>query len=207
MNGSVSFGRGALLCALALAVSSWVSAEPVAPGDHAVPPLYQGQTRAPLAAKSSPFEVSEFVTGLTRPWALAHLPDGRMLVTEVPGRLRVIDADGTVSEPVEGVPPVRPWGSRGLNDLLLDPAFASNRLIYFTYLAAPEGVAADNSDEAHARFAEERQRWNEQSREEKIADPWGTWRVARARLSEDEARLTNLEILIETVPSRMAFDA
>jgi glucose/arabinose dehydrogenase len=206
MQGSVSFGRRALVCVLALVVSSWGSAQPVAPGDHAVPPLYPGQTRAPLAAKSPPYEVSEFVTGLTRPWALVHLPDGRMLVTEVPGRIRVIDADGTVSEPVAGVPPVRPWGSRGLNDLLLDPAFSSNRILYFTYLAAPEGVAADNSDEAHARFTAERQRWNDQSREEKAAEPWGTWRVARARLSEDASRLTELEILIETVPSRMAFD-
>lgn len=198
--------RMVVVCTLAAGPAAPAIAQQVFEGSQAVPPLFPGQTRAPLALKSAPYVVTEFVTGLNRPWALAHMPDGRMLVTEVPGRIRVIDADGTVSDPLEGVPPVRPWGSRGLNDLLLDPAFASNRTLYFTYLGAPDSVDADNSDAAHVRFSEERRAWNRLSREEKAADPWGTWRVARARLSADASRLTDVEVLLETVPSRMAFD-
>ncbi len=192
---------------LALGGAGPAVAQPVAPGDQAVPPHFPGQTRAPLALKSAPYEVSDFVVGLNRPWALAHLPDGRMLVTEVPGRIRVIDPDGSVSAPLQGVPPVRPWGSRGLNDLVLDPDFARNRTLYFVYLAAPAGVDADNSDAAHERFSAERGEWNRLSREEKAAKPWGTWRVAKARLASDASRITDVETLIETVPTRLAFDA
>jgi glucose/arabinose dehydrogenase len=137
---------------------------------------------------------------------MAHMPGGRMLVTEVPGRIRVISADGQVGAPVKGVPPVRSWGSRGLNDIILDPDFADNRIIYFAYLAAPDGVDSDNSDVAHARFSKERQAWNQLSPAEKAANPWGTWRVASAKLSADESRITDVKVLIDTVPSRMAFD-
>lgn len=197
----------AVACALAAGMAIPGAAQPVPEGTHAVPPLHAGQTRAPLALKRVRYVVSDFVVGLNRPWSLAHMPDGRMLVTEVPGRIRVISPDGTVSEPLQGVPPVRPWGSRGLNDILLDPDFATNRTIYFNYLAAPDGVDADNSDAAHERFSAERQAWNRLSREEKAAAPWGTWRVAKARLAQDASRITDVETLIETVPTRLAFDA
>ncbi|MEE4298814.1 MAG: PQQ-dependent sugar dehydrogenase [Pseudomonadales bacterium] len=207
MQGSGSLSKVLILALLLIGGGAPVRAAPVFPGDHAVAPLFAGQTRAPLALKRERYLVSDFVVGLNRPWALAHLPDGRMLVTEVPGRLRVVTADGTVSAPLQGVPPVRPWGSRGLNDIALDPDFARNRTIYFTYLAAPEGVDADNSDAAHERFSAERQDWNQLSREEKAAEPWGTWRVAKARLSADASRITDVETLIETVPTRLAFDA
>ena len=129
-----------------------------------------------------------------------------MLVTEVPGRLRIVSSDGQVSDPIDGVPAVRGWGSRGLNDVILDPGFAQNGRIFFAYLAAPEGVASDNSDEAHQTFSAERQVWNGLSAEEKAANPWGVWRVASARLSPDRRRLTNVRTVIETVPTRMAFD-
>lgn len=193
-------------CLLVALIAMPAFSQQVFEGTHAVPPLFPGQTRAPLALKSPAFVVSEFVTGLNRPWALAHMPNGKMIVTEVPGRLRIITPDGTVSDPVEGVPAVRGWGSRGLNDVILDPDFATNRKIYFAYLAAPDGVRSDNSDAAHERFSAERQAWNELSREEKAANPWGHWRVASARLSRDEKRLSDVTVIIETVPTRMAFD-
>lgn len=73
-------------------------------------------------------------TGLSHPWALAFLPDGRMLITERPGRLRVLK-DGVLDpEPVRGVPPVRAAGLGGLEDLALHPRFAENHLLYFTYI-------------------------------------------------------------------------
>ena len=183
-----------------------VFSQQVFEGTHPVPPAYAGQTRAPLAPRSTQYEVSEFVTGLTRPWAMAHMPNGNMIVTEVPGRIRIVSADGEVSKPVEGVPAVRAWGSRGLNDVILDPGFERNRMIYFTYLAAPAGIESDNSDEMYGKFNSEREAWNQLTPQEKSANPWGHWRVASARLSENEKKISEVKIVIETVPSRMAFD-
>ena len=178
----------------------------VSEGTEAVPPTFAGQTRAPLALKTTGFVVTDFVTGLNRPWAMAHMPNGKMIVTEVPGRIRIITSDGSVSDPIEGVPDVRAWGSRGLNDIILDPDFESNRMLYFVYLAAPDGVVSDNSDETYARFGAERQDWNQLSRDEKAANPWGHWRIASGRLSADENSISDVSVVIETVPSRMAFD-
>ena len=193
-------------CLLAATIAATAVSQQVHEGTGPVAPTFQGQTRAPLALKSAPFVVTEFVTGLNRPWAMAHMPNGKMMVTEVPGRIRIITPDGNVSAPIEGVPAVRAWGSRGLNDLILDPDFTNNRMLYFVYLAAPAGVESDNSDETYARFNAERQDWNKLSREEKAARPWGQWRIASARLSADEKRISDLKVVIETVPSRMAFD-
>ena len=197
-----------LWCCIAaiLSVTSPTIAQQVFEGTHAVTPAFAGQTRAPLALKSPRFVVSDFVTGLNRPWSMAHMPNGKMLVTEVPGRMRIITADGMVSDPIEGVPAVRAWGSRGLNDVILDPDFENNRMIYFAYLAAPSGMDSDNSDETYAKFGAERAEWNKLSREEKGANPWGIWRVASARLSRDEKSIDRVKVLIETTPSRMAFD-
>lgn len=193
-------------CLLSAVIAAPAFSQQVFEGNHAVPPTFEGQTRAPLAPKSASFVVTDFVTGLNRPWAMVHMPNGKMMVTEVPGRLRIISPDGIVSDPVEGVPDVRAWGSRGLNDVILDPDFANNRMLYFVYLAAPAGVDSDNSDETYDRFNAERQDWNKRTPEEKAANPWGHWRIASARLSEDEKSISDLNVVIETVPSRMAFD-
>lgn len=80
--------------------------------------------------------------GLEHPWGLAFLPDGRMLVTERPGRLRLVGADGTLSEPLGGVPAVYAKGQGGLLDVALDPRFAENRLIYLSYAEPGEGGTA-----------------------------------------------------------------
>jgi glucose/arabinose dehydrogenase len=77
--------------------------------------------------------------GLDQPWALAFLPDGRMLVTERPGRIRPVSADGKLGEPLHGLPTVDAAGQCGLLDLVADPAFATNRLLYWTYAEAGEG--------------------------------------------------------------------
>jgi aldose sugar dehydrogenase len=82
--------------------------------------------------------VENVARGLSRPWGLAFLPDGRMLVTEKPGRLRIVTPDGKLSQPLTGVPTVSAGGQGGLLDVALDPNFADNRLIYFTY-AEPRG--------------------------------------------------------------------
>ena len=83
-----------------------------------------------------------YARGLVTPWALAFLPDGRLLVTEKPGRLRVVSPDGSLSEPLDGVPAVFARGQGGLLDVAVDPRFAENQLVYLSY-AEPgdEGMA------------------------------------------------------------------
>ena len=80
--------------------------------------------------------------GLSHPWALAFLPDGRMLVTERPGRMRIVGRDGTLSRPLSGVPDVVARGQAGLLDVALDRDFATNRTIYFCFNFDSGGNAA-----------------------------------------------------------------
>lgn len=183
-----------------------VTAQQVLEGEYPVAPAFMGQTRAPIAPKSAKFEVNEFVTGLYRPWAMAHLPNGNMIVTEVPGRMRIVTPDGLVSDPISGVPLVRPWVASGLNDIIIDPDFEDNRLIYFTYVAAPAGINTNNTDEDYENAINERQKWNSLTPEEKISNPWGITKVARAVLSADEKSITDVKVLIETQYSKLAFD-
>lgn len=86
------------------------------------------------------FRVVRVVEGLEHPWGLAFLPDGRMLVTERPGRLRVVGRDGRL-EPgaVAGLPPIAEHGQGGLLDVALHPKFAENSLVYLSYAARGEG--------------------------------------------------------------------
>jgi glucose/arabinose dehydrogenase len=78
-------------------------------------------------------EVGEFARGLQHPWSLAFLPDGRMLVTERPGRLRLVEPDGRLSVPLAGVPTVLARGQGGLLGLVLSPAFATDRTLFLSY--------------------------------------------------------------------------
>ena len=80
--------------------------------------------------------------GLENPWALAFLPDGRILVTERPGRLRIVATDGSLSQPLAGVPAVMARGQGGLLDVALDPEFATNRIIYLSFSEPGEGDRA-----------------------------------------------------------------
>ncbi|MDB5431933.1 MAG: glucose sorbosone dehydrogenase [Caulobacter sp.] len=96
-------------------------------------PAFPGQTRAPYAPAGVAYEVSVVATGLESPWGLAFLPDGRLLVTERAGRLRIVAADGTLSPPVTGLPPIDVYGQQGLLDVALDPDFASNGLVYWAF--------------------------------------------------------------------------
>jgi glucose/arabinose dehydrogenase len=79
--------------------------------------------------------------GLEHPWAVAFLPDGRMLVTERPGRLRFVSADGSTSDPLTGVPEVYASGQGGMLDVVLDPDYGQNHTIWLTYSEPGEGGA------------------------------------------------------------------
>ena len=97
--------------------------------------------------------------GLEHPWGLAFLPDGRALVTERPGRLRVIEADGTLAPPVSGLPAVAANGQGGLLDVVLDSGFAANRTLYFCFAEpAADGSGANSTALARARLSADRTR-------------------------------------------------
>jgi glucose/arabinose dehydrogenase len=85
--------------------------------------------------------VETVVSGLSHPWAVAFLPDGRMLVTERPGRMRIATRDGKLSPPLAGVPPVFAQNQGGLLDVILDRDFAKNATIYFCYSDPVQGGA------------------------------------------------------------------
>src|SRR5215213_177382 len=91
-------------------------------------PQAQNAPKSPTPKISpAPGRVTMVVDGLEHPWGLEFLPDGRMLVTERPGRLRVVSRDGKLSAPLSGVPEVYAQGQGGLLDVALDPAFATNQ--------------------------------------------------------------------------------
>ncbi len=102
-------------------------------------PAFPGQTRAPVMTTDTEFDVRTIASGLEHPWSLAFLPDGAMLVSERPGRLRVITDDGTLSPPVAGLAEVDARDQGGLLDVAIDPRFADNNLIYWSYAEPRDG--------------------------------------------------------------------
>lgn len=103
-------------------------------------PAFAGQTRAPQIAAKAAYAVSDYVTGLQKPWGLAFLPDGSLLITEKPGRLRLF-RNGQLSGPIAGVPAVDGRGQGGLLGLALDPGFSANGLVYLSYAERrPDGT-------------------------------------------------------------------
>lgn len=103
------------------------------------------------AANAQAFRVEPVAGNLQNPWGLAFLPEGRFLVTERPGRLRVIEPDGRVGEPVAGLPEVRASGQGGLLDVVADRGFAQNRMVYLCF--AQEGTGGAGTALASARLA------------------------------------------------------
>ena len=96
-----------------------------------------------VMTEAGPVTIENVVDGLTHPWGMAFLPDGRLLVTERTGDLRILGNDGTLSDPVEGTPTVFAQGQGGLLDVALDPDFDENQFVYLSYARpGPEGSAA-----------------------------------------------------------------
>ena len=125
-----------------------------------------------VAAKAGAQEVrpETVASGLQNPWAVAFLPDGRFLVTERAGRLRVVSADGQLAPAVAGLPEIAVGGQGGLLDVVTDSDFARNRTLYFCY-SEPAGQGAANSTA-----------------------------LARASLSADHARLENVKVIFSQQP-------
>ena len=103
-----------------------------------------------VQTQSGPVNV-EALAQLDNPWGMAFLPDGRLLITEKPGRLRIF-ADGKLSEPVAGVPKVAYRGQGGLLDVKVAPDFASNKLVYLSYAEPTDPQPPGVKDEPEPRF-------------------------------------------------------
>ena len=108
-------------------------------------------TKAPARESPRPVKVETFARGLVHPWGLAFLPDGRLLVTERPGRLRLISKQGELAPAISGVPDVYASGQGGLLDVALAPDFANSQLIYLSY-AEPRGGGKNGTSVARARL-------------------------------------------------------
>ncbi len=131
-------------------------------------PAFPGQTRARGVKTDVALSHSVVASGLTHPWGLALMPDGRWLVTEKPGRLRIITAEGQVGEPVQGLPRVDARGQGGLLDVITSPGFGQDRLIYWSYAEPRDGGNATS--------------------------------VARGRLSNDGARVEDVQVIFRALP-------
>ena len=130
---------------------------------------------------------------------MAFLPSGNILITQNTGEMRVVNPKKNfISAPLAGVPPVKVTGAQGLHDLLLDPDFARNRLVYFTYFAPPKGEAPGIWPIEH--YYEDV--WTKPFTERRTMRV-GTERIARARLSDDERSLENVDVLAEGVERRI----
>jgi aldose sugar dehydrogenase len=101
-------------------------------------PMAQAQT---FKSSAGDLKVETWAGGLAHPWSLAFLPDGNMLVTERPGRLRIATRDGKLSAPLAGLPRIYASGQGGLLDLVLDRNFAQNRAVYFCFAEPMEAGA------------------------------------------------------------------
>jgi glucose/arabinose dehydrogenase len=117
-------------------------------------PAFAEQTRAPEARSGLDLAVETLAEGLEHPWGMALLPDGGILVTERPGRLRVVRADGSLTDPIGGLPEVHAVDQGGLLDVALAPDFAEDRLIYWSY-AKPMGDGLSSTAAARGRLADD----------------------------------------------------
>jgi glucose/arabinose dehydrogenase len=109
-------------------------------------------------APAAPAGTAVVVRGLTDPWAMAFLPDGRLLITEKAGQLRIATPDGRVSAPLAGLPAVAARGQCGLLDVVLDPKFGENRRLFFTFAEPDPGGSGNSTAVGSARLVDDQLR-------------------------------------------------
>jgi glucose/arabinose dehydrogenase len=144
-----------------------------APDGYAPIPQWLGQTRAPHPAKTASYQVQTFAEGLNGAFAFDFLPDGRIIVVERPGRIRIIGKDGRLSEPLEGLPADLWAHGQGLFEARPDKAFATNRTIYLAYTVLPEG-----------------------SNKDALPRSPGVLLIASAKVSADDRRIESVKVLL-----------
>lgn len=96
-------------------------------------PAFEGQTRIAGVKTTTPYEFKVLAEGLDQPWGITNLPDGRFLITQKTGTMRIASEDGTLGEPITGLPKVNSAEQGGLLGLTLDPSFADNRMVYWVF--------------------------------------------------------------------------
>jgi glucose/arabinose dehydrogenase len=102
-------------------------------------PSFAGQTRIGGVVTKTPYEAKAIATELNSPWGIVALPDGRLLITQKGGTMRLASTAGVLSAPITGLPPVNSGGQGGLLGVAIDPAFATNRMVYWTFSEAVSG--------------------------------------------------------------------
>lgn len=143
-----------LAVAGAVNIAAAQGVDPRPPNNPEQKPALAGQTDAPEVKSNVAFDVVTVAEGLQNPWSLAFLPGGKMLVTERPGRLRVVGTDGKLSAAVTGLPAVFSRGQGGLLDVVLDPAFAKSNLIYWSF-SEPQADGTNNTAVARGKFVDD----------------------------------------------------
>ncbi|MDP3494588.1 MAG: PQQ-dependent sugar dehydrogenase [Hyphomonadaceae bacterium] len=118
-------------------------------------PAFANQTRAPALTTDTKLEVVEVAKGIVSPWSVEFLPGGKFLITErLAGQFRIADKDGKLSPPIkDGVPEVVARGQGGLLDVALDPNFATNQTIYWSY-SEPKADGTNNTAVAKAKLVD-----------------------------------------------------
>jgi glucose/arabinose dehydrogenase len=190
-----------------LSASIPVMAQIVPIDDYSPPAAFAGQTRAPLASQGPKLIRTTLASDLIKPWGLEFMPDGRMLIGDIIGRIRILDQNGNMSAPLNGVPAVTAYYASGLHDIVLDPDFTSNRYLYFAYVASPEGDPGTKSlADLHKQsdLYLERRKMLQKNPGMKVS-PFGYPKVARAKLSRDDKRLEDVEVLIDAPAKRLVF--
>jgi glucose/arabinose dehydrogenase len=149
-------------------------------------PAFPGQTRACAVKSGVAFDVTVLAKGLERPWAVEPLPDGDLLITEKPGRLRIVSAKGEIGQPIGGLlpvgaggvsaasgqgglPPITARGQGGLLDVALSPNFSRDRTIFWSFSEQREGGSGTS--------------------------------VARGRLTEDRRNLDQVRVIFRALPT------
>ncbi len=144
--------RPAALALLAAAAPALAQAEQ-GPPNAPFAPAWETQTRAP-ALEPTAIAAEPFAGPLENPWGIAPLPDGSFLVTERPGRMRLVAADGRLGEPIAGLPAADARGQGGLLDVAVSPGFAEDRTVFWTY-AKPLGDGLTVTAAARGRLSED----------------------------------------------------
>ncbi len=149
-------------------------------------PAFEGQTRINGVKTKTPYDVQVIAQGLSNPWAVASLPDGRLIITEKAGKLRIATTAGVVGDAIIGFPDVDNRGQGGLLDVVAAPDFSTSRMLYFTL----------------AEFAKNKSQGSLTA-------------VGKGKLSMDESKIENFEIIFRAIPyfdnsmhfgSRIVFD-
>ena len=149
-------------------------------------PAFEGQTRINGVKTKTPYEVQIIAQGLSNPWSVASLPDGRLVITEKKGNLRIVSTAGVVGDAITGFPDVDSRSQGGLLDVVAAPDFNTSRMLYFTL----------------AEFAKNKSKGSLTA-------------VGKGKLSADESKIENFEIIFRAIPyydnsmhfgSRIVFD-